>query len=136
MPTRRMFRGLAAAASVVCIVWGLNGCAANTEFYDPVSFGVSASDLTLSVVNRNFEDVRVYMLRETVSIPLGTVESMGSRVFKISATKLGVRRVLSLMMVTSPSRTGITMIPVDVEPGQVVEARLGTFLNNSNVFVR
>lgn len=136
MQSRPRFCGIAAAGTIVCSVAALNGCAAMLDTNDS-PFGTSRSpDVTLSVVNRNVENVRVYMLRETVRIPLGTVDALGSRVFKISSTKLGVRRVLWLKMETAASYASITMLPVDVEPGQQVEAMLGTYLNNSNVFVR
>lgn len=136
MRTRRTFRGATATVSAVILVGTLAGCSTSAGFRHHHFRFAESGDLTLSVVNGNVEDVRVYIMREEMRIPLGTVEGLGSRVFKISETKLGVRMVLRLAMETASSRTGITMIPVDVEPGQQIEARLGTYLNNSNVFVR
>jgi hypothetical protein len=136
MRTRRTFRGVTATVSAVILVGTLAGCSTSAGHRYPAFGGSDPRDLTLSVVNGNVEDVRVYILREEMRIPLGTVEGLGSRVFKISQMKLGVRMVLRLGMETASSRTGITMIPVDVEPGQQIEARLGTYLNNSYVFIR
>ena len=135
MRTRRTFRGVTATVSAVILVGTLAGCSTSAGYRYHFG-GADPRDLTLSVVNGNVEDVRVYIMREEMRIPLGTVEGLGSRVFNISETKLGVRMVLRLAMVTASSRTDITMIPVDVEPGQQIEARLGTYLNNSNVFIR
>ena len=136
MQPRRTFRGVTTVVSVVCSVVVLTGCAALAGNQKPVLIGAGDQGVTLSVFNRNFEDVRVYMLRGETQVPLGTVAGMQSRVFRISRAKLGFTRVLRLAMVATPSRYEITMIPVDVGPGQMVEARVGTHFNNSYAFAR
>ena len=124
---------VAATATAATCVAAIFGCAAATNFNDP-EFGVAASQgVTLAVVNRNLEDVRVHLLRGSTPVPVGTVGAMQSRSFRVSRAELGSSRVLRLSVVATPSRARIAMIPVDVEPGQTVEAWIATNLRHSNV---
>ncbi len=133
MRARCQVAHLAAVATVVAGAGIVTGCAATTGFGDP-GFDVAASQgVTLSVVNRNFEDVRVYLLRGSTQVPVGTVAGMQSRSFRISRAEIGSSRVLHLSVVATPSRDRIAMIPVDVEPGQRLEAWIAANLRHSNI---
>jgi hypothetical protein len=114
----------------------LAGCATHEGFQNGTIGPVSSTHLTLSVVNYNFEDVRVYLLRENLTMPVGIVEAMQSRSFRIPQARLGSTGVLRLAFVTTTSNTRLSMVPLDCEPGQTIEARIGTFLQNSNVFIK
>ena len=128
-------RGTAEAFLLTSVVLLLSGCAANSAYLGSGHIDSRALGLTLSVVNRNVEDVRVYIIKETTTMPIGTVGSMNSRSFKIPHARLGTSRVLRLAVVASPSHAQYTMTPLEFEPGQTVEARIGTFLQHSLLHV-
>ena len=133
MRARCQLTYLAVAMTVVAAAGVVTGCAATTGFGDP-DIGVATSQgVTLSVVNRNYEDVRVYLLRGSTQVPVGTVAGMQSRSFRISPAEIGGSRVLRLSLVATASRDRIAMIPVDVEPGYAVEAWIATKLRHSNI---
>ncbi len=136
MRPRPRFGGATTVVSVVCFVVVLTGCAGMVGNHGPAFAGSRGAGLNLSVVNRNFEAVRVYMLRGATRMSLGKVEGMGTREFNISEARLGCERVLRLAIVATPSYNRITMIPIDVGPGQMVEATIGTTFNNSYVLAR
>jgi len=124
---------LAAAATVVASAATITGCAPTTSLNDLAIGPAPSQGVTLYVVNRNIEDVRVYLLRGSTPVPVGTVGAMQSRSFRVSRAEMGSSRVLRLSVVATPSRARIAMIPVDVEPGQTVEAWIGTNLRHSNI---
>lgn len=132
----------ATATLLVSTVALLGGCARSSAFdhsafvNDPTMLESRDGGITLSVVNRNFEDVRVYMLRGTSQMYVGTVGGLQTRYIRIPTARIGSSNVLSLAMVTVPSRARISMIPLNVEPGQIVEARVGTHVQNSSVYIR
>ena len=136
MRTRQSFLRATATVSVIGSVLLLSGCAALVGDPDSAFAKPGGGDLTLSVVNRNFEDVRVYMLRGAARMPLGQVEGLNTRDFQISGAWLGCERVLRLAMVTRASLQEFRMLPIDVVPGQMVEARFETSIGNSSVRIR
>lgn len=126
------------SGAAAMLLWGLiavslTGCAATSAYTSPGDFERSSSDLTLAVVNRNYEDVRLYLSRESSAIPIGTVRAFGSRSFKIPKNWVGCSNVLRLAVVTTISNTQVDLIPIDFEQGQTVEAWIGTFLQNSRL---
>lgn len=142
MQSRWPVFGIVETMLVASTVVSFGGCAGASAFErsaltsSPTIIESRGGGITLSVVNRNFELVRVYMLRGSMRMNLGTVEGFQTKNIRISASRWGSTRVLNLSMVTIPSRARIAMIPVDVEPGQVVEARVGTHVQNSSVHIR
>jgi len=75
------------------------------------------------------------MRRETTTMPIGTVEAMNSRSFRIPKARLGCSNVLRLTVVTTPSRSQYNLTPLLFELGQTVEARIGTYLRYSMLHV-
>jgi len=134
MQMHRLRSGAAATLLWTSIVLSLGGCAATSTYRHAGFVGSRGTGLTLSVVNRNIEDVRVYILRETTTMPIGTVRAMNSRAFKIPKARLGCSSVLRLAVVTTPSHSRHNLAPLEYNLGQTVEARIGTFLNNSQLY--
>jgi hypothetical protein len=135
MQSPRLRSRAAGALLSALIVLSLSGCSAKSAYQGPGYIESRGMGLTLSVVNRNVEDVRVYVLRETTSMAIGTVRAMGSRSFKISKTRLGCSNVLRLAVVAKPSHTQFNPTPLEYEIGQAVEAHIGTFLRHSRLHV-
>ena len=121
----------AVAASLVFLV----GCAGRSvQSVVPVEYG--NREVGLRVINDHAEDVRVYLIRGSSRVPVGSVASFTSRTFKLSAAVLGPVPTVCLSVEALGSHRTLTTVPVDVSLGQTVEARLGNRLRFANVAVR
>ena len=136
MNTRRSFAATAAIALAATGVVASAGCGASSAYYDFSSPKSAQPGVMLSVVNRCIEDVRVYLLRGGTRVRVGIVGGMESRNFEVSPAVLGGSGVLRLAVETLASRTGVTLVPVDVVPGQTVEARIAGNIKYSTVVAR
>ncbi len=132
MRARLLLQSLVAAATAAG-TGSVVGCVPTPTSYSREITPSTFNGVTLAVVNRNLDAVRVYVLRGSTAVPVGTVAGMQSRAFRLSSAELGGSRVLHVSVVASPSRARVAMVPVDVEPGRTVEAWIATNLRNSNI---
>jgi len=133
MPAR--IRILAAAGLVAAAT--LLGACASAPSHDP--FGETApaaSGLVIAVENDNVLDVRVYVLRGNVPIPVGSVGSAERRVFRLSPAELGHMGALRLIAEPLGSRERYVSDVIQVAPGERVEWHLAHRLSLSSVTVR
>jgi hypothetical protein len=121
----------AVAAGLVLLV----GCAGRA-FESAVPTEHGNRNVGLRVINDHAEDVRVYLIRGSTRVPVGSVGSFTSRTFKLSAAVLGPLPMVCLAVEAVGSHRNLTTIPVDVSLGQMVEARLGNRLRFADVAVR
>jgi len=113
----------------------LAGCAGRAlESTLPVEYGDRS--VRLRVTNDHLEDVRVYLVRGSTRVPLGSVGSLDARSFSLSPAVLGTSPVVCLVVESLGSHTTLTTMPVDVRPGQIVDARLANRLRFAAVAVR
>jgi len=96
----------------------------------------NASGLTVEVSDDHVLDMRIYLVRGTVPIPLGSVGSGERRVFSVSAAELGQAGAIRLMADPLGSQDRFTTDLIQVAPGQRVVWRLAHRLSLSSVTVR
>jgi len=82
------------------------------------------------------EDVRLYLLRGSTQIPIGSVGSFGARRFVIPPSQVGSSGVLQLVAQTLGSRTIAAPEALDIEPGAEVEFRIESNLKYSRLVPR
>lgn len=92
--------------------------------------------LTVAVTNDHVLDMRIYLVRGSVPIPLGSVGSAEHRVFRISPAELGHMGDIRLMADPLGRREPYVSDPIQVAPGQRVEWRLAHRLGLSSVTLR
>ncbi len=125
-----------AAIGLAFVVGSVASCTTSSQTGGAMFAPSPSQCVTLSVNNRNPENVRIYILHASTRIPVGSVGGFQSRKFTISRAVVGASNVLHLWIVTTPSRREISLMPITVEPGQTVEAWIATSLKNSAVSLR
>ena len=136
MPTRSRARRIAAAA--FCGASMLVSACASAHAPDP--FQGSAAPrrgLEITVVNDNVVDMRIYLLRGSVPIPIGSVGSAERRGFRISPAELG--SIGGIRLKADPlAGLGQPYVSevIQVAPGQHLEWHLAHRLALSSVTVR
>lgn len=92
--------------------------------------------ITVEVVDDHVQDMRVYLVRGSTPIPLGSVGSGERRVFRVSPAELGQSGAIRLMADPLGSQDRFVTEPIQVAPGQRVIWRLAHRLSLSSVTVR
>jgi hypothetical protein len=89
----------------------------------------------LSVENRHWSDVTIYVLRGNARVRMGTVTSMNTVRFVFPAVLVG--NVTDIRLMADPiGNDPYVSEPVTVGPGDLVEFRLANDLTHSSVWVR
>ncbi len=99
------------------------------------AFGVSQSEIALSVSNHNYLDVVVYVLHDGVRTRVGTVTGSSSTVFFLPLRLLGQGRQIQLFGDAIGNDAYASTEILIVQPGQYVVWTLETDLNRSSVGV-
>lgn len=90
----------------------------------------------VTVQNQNVLDVRVYLIRGSTPIPLGSVGTLERRTFVIPSSQLGHSGSLRLMADPLGSTQTFVSDWISAVPGDLVEWRLEPNLKLSRVSVR
>jgi hypothetical protein len=127
------------AAGCLALCLSLSACSAasyqaNTR--QPVEAPVPAGAVVLFVTNGNAEDVRLYLLRGSTQIPIGSVGSFSARRFVIPAVQVGSGGELRLIAQALASRAVAAPEALDIEPGAEVEFKIETNLTYSRLVPR
>ena len=94
-----------------------------------------APETLLSVENRHWSDVTVYVLRGNARVRMGTVTSMNTVRFVFPAVLVG--HVTDIRLMADPvGNEPYVSEPVTVGPGDLVEFRLANNLTHSSIWVR
>jgi len=96
---------------------------------------VSQGEFVLRVINNNFLDVTVYLLRGAERVRVGMVSGNSRQDFVLPGRLLGTGSQVSLLGNMSTSNQIVRSAPVLVERGRFVEWRLESVLRNSSVTV-
>lgn len=113
-----------------------SGCAVSPRLDTDYEPAATTRGITLQVDNGNIADLRIYLLRSGVEIPVGSVGSMETRVFRLSRAQVGGNQTIRLLARVMGSRQEVRTIPIDVALGQRVEWTLTTNLRHWRVAVR
>jgi hypothetical protein len=90
----------------------------------------------LTIENHHVQDIRVYLIRASTPIPLGSVGTMERRTFAVPTSQLGHRGTIRLMADPLGSTQTFTSDWVPAAPGDHVEWTLQANLKLSRVSVR
>jgi len=98
---------------------------------------VVATETTLTVKNQNWLDMRVFMVRNGLRVPLGTVTSMSERTFEVPEAALGGGG-FGARVVADPigSRRGWVSESLNFFPGDQLEVTLQNHLGISYLTFR
>lgn len=127
---------LSAACLSFCL--SLSGCSAvgYGSKLGRATGGAPAGSVTLHVSNDHAEDVRVYLLRGSTRIPVGTVGSFSVRRFVIPSAQVGSSGVLQLIAEALASRAMAAPEALDIEPGDEVDFQVENNLKFSRLMIR
>ena len=103
-----------------------------------VTVGTEWISATVSVVNHNWRDVRVYIVRAGSRFRLGTVTSMNEEVFTVPEAFLGYGAGMRILAEVIGSSEQVTTDQITLERGLVIEWVIENVLSLSNYiyFVR
>jgi len=125
-----------AAVGLLAVAALLDACA-SAPTPDPFRrTSPAAQGLSITVENDNVLDVRIYLLRGSVPIPIGSVGSAERRVFRLSSAELGHMGDIRLMADPLGSEERYVTNVIQVAPGQRLEWRIAHRLSLSSVTVR
>ncbi len=99
-----------------------------------VTVGREWTTTTISVTNRNWQDVRIYLVRSRARYRLGTVTSMNAQVFEIPQNRLPTGAVIQVLAEVIGSSEHVATEEVRVQPGLVIEWVIGNVLSHSSYF--
>lgn len=111
----------------------LSGCATGGSSGLPRS---TRRGVDLTVENDHAMDIRIFVLRGSSAIPLGTLVTLERRTFHIDPALLGKSGVLRLAADPVGSRLRIELMPVQVHQGQSLECTLAHDLKLTTFRVR
>ncbi|MBI2456031.1 MAG: hypothetical protein HY704_05045 [Gemmatimonadetes bacterium] len=131
----RLARTLAPAVGLFLIVMGAASCSLLPWKRRGPALRSSASAVFLTVHNRHWLDMRVYLVREGSRFSLGTVSSLQSTTREIPASVLGSGSSFQLQADPIGSVRTYTTEPLNVGLGQRVELTLENNLSLSTVSV-
>lgn len=124
----------------VALGLGLNACSAAGYRSDAhrsvVPHAVPIGAVIVYVSNNHDKDVRVYLLRGSTQIPIGSVGSFSARRFVIPAAQVGTSGVLELVAQALASRAIAAPEALDIQPGAEVEFRIENVLSYSRLVPR
>ena len=106
--------------SIILICVSLQGCVVRSSR----AAAADPAAIRLVIENREFDAMNVYLAREGVRIPIGTVDGFGTRTFAISRSMLPVDATLVLVAVSRACSEVLQSPSVSAQPGQVVSWRI------------
>lgn len=121
--------------AVVLLVALASGCAA-VRGGDDEQPSPRETDVTVEVVNQNWQDMHVYVLASGQRRSLGMVTSQNSEVFELPRSALASDR--DIVFIADPIGSVVAFVsdPVLVQPGDQVRWTIQNRLRHSSVFVR
>lgn len=121
--------------AVVLLVALASGCAA-VRGGDDEQQAPRETDVTVEVVNQNWQDMHVYVLASGQRRSLGMVTSQNSEVFELPRSALAADR--DIVFIADPIGSVVAFVsdPVLVQPGDQVRWTIQNRLRHSSVFVR
>lgn len=121
--------------AVVLLVALASGCAA-VRGGDDEQQASRETDVTVEVVNQNWQDMHVYVLASGQRRSLGMVTSQNSELFELPRSALAADR--DIVFIADPIGSVVAFVsdPVLVQPGDQVRWTIQNRLRHSSVFVR
>lgn len=134
--TRRAHRAIATGSGAVLLSAVLTGLGCATRYPGPGVERLMRGEFTLRVVNRNIADMRVYVVRGSTPVPVGTVGSMETRAFRLAPAELGAGPTLRLLLEPHASNLTHSIMLLDVQAYDLVELRIENNLRLSRIMRR
>ena len=121
--------------TVVLVLALVSGCAA-VRGGDEDGPSPEEDQVTIEVVNQNWQDMHVYVLASGQRRSLGMVTSQNSEVFELPRGALAADR--DIVFIADPVGSVVAFVsdPVLVQPGDQVRWTIQNRLRHSSVFVR
>lgn len=129
-------RRLAAALLVATASLPLGGCSSSKLREGGFRDTVTPGGALVTVDNQHVLTMRVYLVRGTLPIPLGSVDTLERRTFVLPTSILGHGGALRLMADPLGSRATFTSEWIQAGPGDHVEWKLASSLGLSTFSVR
>lgn len=131
-------RLLTVGCAALCV--GLSACSA-AGYQAGARQAVNADAVPIGAVvvwvsNNHDVDVRVFLLRGSTRIPIGSVGSFSARRFVIPPAQVGSSGVLQLVAEAFASRATAAPEALDIEAGAEVEFHIENFLQYSRLVPR
>lgn len=120
-PSTRHLTGLAAAALIAA------GCAHHAKPAEPSP----EAEFVLNIVNRQWQDVRIYLIGSGQALRVGTVTAVSEHSFTLPSWMLGPSRIIRIYVNVIGGNAYFQTDPISVQPGQYVELRLEQDLSRS-----
>lgn len=110
-----------------------SGCASRYPGF--VSPEADPHHAALRVQNNNWQDVRIYLVREDGGAPqrLGSVSSLASGTIRIPST---TQQFVRLLLRPLGSRASYLTPPIFLEPGRVIQLTVASALTQSSLVLR
>jgi len=113
----------------------LTACASGKPSAGPASPSPAGKSAQVQVTNNNWADMNVYLERAGMKVRLGTVTSMGKRVFGVPKAFLNSTGDFRLVADPIGAREVHVSQPVQVWPGQMVDFRIEDHIAISSISV-
>jgi hypothetical protein len=127
-------RGLAQLVPAALIALSVGACATHSGPQEG-PLPPSSSEASVKVTNNNWADMNVYVERSGMRVRLGTVTSMGSRLFRVPRSVVNATGDIRLVADPIGSRDVHVTAPVQVWPGQTVDFRIENHIAISSVAI-
>lgn len=127
------------SAGFLSILFSLNGCSSvgyGLRAGQPVASPAHPGSVTVYVSNDHSADVRVYLVRESTRIKIGTVGSNSARRFVITSAEAGTSGMLQLLAEALGSRAVAAPEALDIVPGDEVDFHIESNLKYSRLLTR
>lgn len=106
-----------------------SSCAHRTKAADEIN--PAETEFVLNIVNRHWQDVRVYLIGAGQPLRIGTVTAITDHSFTLPGWMLGSSRVIRIYVNAIGGNEYFQTESISVQPGQYVEVRLETDLSRS-----
>ncbi len=126
-----MRQQLIKAVLAVALVLVMGGCASGYGGGDPWE-AVPSDQIQVRVLNHNWSDVNVYVVRLGTRLRLGTVASMREELFDLPRGFMASSSDVRLMIDPIGSRFTYTTEPILVSPGQTIDMRVENNIHLTN----
>lgn len=127
-------RGLAQLLPVALVALAFGACSANSAPQEG-PLPPSSAQASIKVTNNNWADMNVFVERSGMRVRLGTVSSMGNRIFRLPKSVVNATGDIRLVADPIGSRDVHVTAPVQVWPGQTVDFKIENHIAISSVAV-
>jgi hypothetical protein len=123
-------------ATAALVVLGVAACTGPPAPRFLIGSGEASRDIRIDVVNDNYADMTVYVVRESSNLRLGDVVGKNSRSFTLDPDQISPSRGLQLLADPIGSRSTFTSEAITADPGSWVVFNISPNLSQSYITLR